>query len=151
VGQNLFRRYGSAQKPPPDASRAAGPRVSRTAPLLPYHDEKAKTEKELKGIAAAARRAAEPAKPKAEKKAAPKAEKKADKAAEVEEVETPANVEENVETPVTVEEGTEATVAQDNAEIADAKNASTDAEAHNQETKPADDEQLRTNEELERQ
>jgi large subunit ribosomal protein L22 len=114
-------------------------------------DEKAKTEKELKGIAAAARRAAEPAKPKAEKKAAPKAEKKADKAAEVEEVETPANVEENLETPVTVEEGTEATVAQDNAEIADAKNASTDAEAHNQETKPADDEQLRTNEELERQ
>lgn len=106
-------------------------------------DEKAKTEKELKGIAAAARRAAEPAKPKAEKKAAaPKADKKkADKAAEVEEVET----------PVTVEENVEATTAHDNAEIADAKNASTDAEAHSQETKPADEAQQRINEDLERQ
>lgn len=116
-------------------------------------DEKAKTEKELKGEAAAARRAAAPAKPKAEKKAAaPKAEKKkADKAAEVEEVETPVNVEETVETTATVEETVTEVARHDDAEIADAKNASTHAEAHSRETKPADEAQQRINEDLERQ
>ncbi len=104
-------------------------------------EEKAKTEKELKGEAAAARRAAAPAKLKAEKKAAPKAAKKKAEAAEVEEVETPATVEETVAE----------VAAHDNAEIADAKNASTHAEAHSQETKPADEAQQRINEDLERQ
>ncbi|MDM7924230.1 MAG: 50S ribosomal protein L22 [Pyrinomonadaceae bacterium] len=101
-------------------------------------EEKAKSEKELKAEAAAAKKAAAPAKPKAEKKAAaPKATKKA-KAEKAEEVETPAEAVEAVET-------------QSDAEIADAKNASTHAEAHSQETKPADAAQERINEELERQ
>lgn len=103
-------------------------------------EEKAKTERELKAEAAKAKKAAEPAKAKAEKKAAPKAAKKA-KAEKVEEVETPATVEETVE----------AVEAKSDAEIADAKNASTHAEAHSQETKPADEAQQRINEELERQ
>lgn len=109
-------------------------------------EEKAKTEKELKAEAAAAKRASEPAKPKAEKKAAPKAAKKAKK---VEEIETPAAAEEAAEmSPV---ETVEAVEAQSEAEVADAKNASTHAEAHSRETKPADAAQERINEELERQ
>lgn len=103
-------------------------------------EEKAKTEKELKAEAAKAKRAAEPTKAKPAKKAAPKAEKKA-KAEKAEEVEAPATVEETVE----------AVEAKSDAEIADAKNASTHAEAHSQETKPADEAQQRINEELERQ
>lgn len=103
-------------------------------------EEKAKTEKELKAEAAKAKRAAEPTKAKPAKKAAPKAENKA-KAEKAEEVEAPATVEETVE----------AVEAKSDAEIADAKNASTHAEAHSQETKPADEAQQRINEELERQ
>lgn len=103
-------------------------------------EEKAKTEKELKAEAAKAKRAAEPTKAKPAKKAAPKAEKKA-KAEKAEEVEAPATVEETVE----------AVEAKSDAEIADAKNASTHAEAHSRETKPADEAQQRINEELERQ
>lgn len=102
-------------------------------------EEKAKTEKELKADAAKAKRAAEPKKEK--KAAAPKAAKKKAESAEVEEVETPATGEETVAE----------VAAHDDAEIADAKNASTHAEAHSQETKPADEAQQRINEDLERQ
>jgi large subunit ribosomal protein L22 len=99
-------------------------------------EEKPKTEKELKAEAAKAKRATAPKKP-AKKAAAPKAEKKAKK---VEEVETP--------TPA---ETVEAVEVKSDAEVADAKNASTAAEAQSNETKPADEKQLDTNEELERQ
>jgi large subunit ribosomal protein L22 len=98
-------------------------------------DEKPKTEKELKADAAKARRALEEPKKKtpAKKTAAPKAEKKA-KAEKVEDIETPAEV-----------------VAQDSSEVADAKNVETQTPAALNETKRADEKQLDTNEELERQ
>jgi len=97
-------------------------------------DEKPKTEKEMKAEAAKAKRAAEEPKKKAPaKKAAPKAEKKA-KAEKVEEIETPAEV-----------------VAQDTAEAADAKNVETQTPENLNETKRADEKQLDTNEQLERQ
>ena len=98
-------------------------------------DEKPKTEKELKADAAKARRASEEPKKKtpAKKTAAPKAEKKA-KAEKVEDIETPAEV-----------------VAQDSSEVADAKNVETQTPAALNETKRADEKQLDTNEELERQ
>ena len=99
-------------------------------------EEKPKTEKELKAEAAKAKRATAPKKP-AKKAAAPKAEKKTTK---VEEVETPTPT----ETVETVE-------AQGDAQVADAKDASTAAEAQSNESKPADEKQLDTNEELERQ
>ena len=97
-------------------------------------DEKPKTEKELKAETAKAKRASEaPAKKAAAKKAAPKTEKKA-KAEKVEEIETPAAV-----------------VAQDTAEAADAKNVETQTPENLNETQRADEKQLDTNEELERQ
>jgi len=97
-------------------------------------DEKPKTEKELKAEAAKARRATEaPKKAPAKKAAAPKAEKKA-KAEKVEEIETPAEL-----------------VAQGTAEAADAKNVETQTPENLNETKRADEKQLDTNEELERQ
>ena len=97
-------------------------------------DEKPKTEKEMKAEAAKAKRAAEEPKKKAPaKKAAPKAEKKA-KAEKVEEIETPAEV-----------------VAQDTAEAADAKNVETQTPENLNETERADEKQLDTNEQLERQ
>ena len=97
-------------------------------------DEKPKTEKELKAEAAKAKRPSEaPKKKVAAKKAAPKAEKKP-KAEKVEEIETPAEV-----------------VAQDTAEAADAKNVETQTPETLNETKRADEKQLDTNEELERQ
>jgi large subunit ribosomal protein L22 len=99
-------------------------------------EEKPKTEKELKEEAAKAKKATAPKKP-AKKAAAPKAEKKTKK---VEEVETP--------TPT---ETVDAVEVQSDAEVADAKNASTAAEAQSHESKPADEKQLDTNEELERQ
>lgn len=104
-------------------------------------DEKPKTENDLKAEAAKIRRAEAPKKP-AAKAPAPKAEKKA-KAEKVEEVETPV-----VETPT---ETVEAVEAQNNAEVADAKNASTAAEAQSNETQVADDAQQVINEDLERQ
>lgn len=101
-------------------------------------DEKPKTEKELKAEAAKARRAAEPKKP-AKKAAAPKAGKKS-KAEKVEEVETPMST----ETPENME-------AQGDAQVADAKNVETQTPEALNESKPADEKQLDTNEELERQ
>ncbi len=98
-------------------------------------DDKPKSEKELKAEAAKARAADRPKKEKAPvKKAAPKK-------AKAEEVETPV-----VDVPV------EETVAAENAaEVADVKNASTEAEAESNDTKPADDKQQDINEDLEKQ
>ena len=115
-------------------------------------DEKPKTEKELKAEAAKARSAERPKKAKAApaKKAAPK---KA-KAEEVETVSADAPETPAVETVVTetpAAENVEATVTEANAEVADAKNASTHAEAESKATKPADAKQQDINEELERQ
>lgn len=114
-------------------------------------DEKPKTEKELKAEAAKARSADRPKKAKAPaKKAAPKAEKKA----KAEEVETPAPETPATETVVTetpAAENVEAATTEREAEVADAKNASTHAEAESQPTKPADDKMQEINEELEKQ
>jgi len=107
-------------------------------------EEKPKTEKELKAEAAKARRAAEPKKP-AKKAAAPKAEKKS-KAEKVEEIDA----------PIAVAEATPAETAQtietkSDAEVANAKDVETRTTAALNESKPADEKQLDTNEELERQ
>ena len=98
-------------------------------------DDKPKTEKDLKIEAAKARAADRPKKDKApaKKAAAPKAEKKA-KTDKVEDIETPVEV-----------------VAQDTAEVADAKNIETHTPEALNETQPADEKQLDINEELERQ
>jgi len=101
-------------------------------------EDKPKTEKELKAEAARAKRAAEPKKP-AKKAAAPKVEKKAKK-----------EKAEEIETPVPAET-VEAAEAQGDAQVADAKNVETQTTAALNETKPADEKQLDTNEELERQ
>jgi large subunit ribosomal protein L22 len=114
-------------------------------------EDKPKTEKELKGEAAKAKRAAEgaPKKKAAAKKAeAPKKEKKAAKPA-VEEVETPAV--EAAEAPVAEAAAPAETAAKGDAEVADAKNVETQTTAALNETKPADEKQQDTNEELERQ
>ena len=105
-------------------------------------EEKPKTEKELKAEAAKAKRAETgKSKPKSQnvKSAAPKTEKKA-RAEKADEIITP-----------TPEETFEAVEAQSDADVADAKNASTAAEAQSKETKPADEKQQDINEELERQ
>ena len=111
-------------------------------------DDKPKTEKELKAEAAKARAADRPKKEKAPvKKAAPKK-------AKAEEVETLAVDIPPVETVITEDpagENLEAAAAEIDANIADAKNASTHAEAESKATKPADDKQQDINEELERQ
>src|SRR5688572_19679581 len=106
-------------------------------------EEQAKTEKELKAEAGKARRAAakkaeggEKAKTPA-KKAAPK-KAKAEKAEEVAETAAPA------ETAGTID-------AQGDASVADAKNVETQTTKALNETKPADEKQQDTNEELERQ
>ena len=96
-------------------------------------DEKPKTEKELKAEAAKAKRPAAAPKKAASKKAAPKAEKKA-KDTKVEEIETPAEV-----------------AAQGTADAADTKNVETQTPENLNETKRADEKQLDTNEQLERQ
>lgn len=112
-------------------------------------EEQPKTEKELRGEAARAKRAAEGApkkKASAKKAEAPKKEKKA------EEVETP--IIEAAETPVetpTPAETAENVVAKGDAEVADAKNVETQTTAALNETKPADEKQQDINEELERQ
>ena len=105
-------------------------------------EEKPKTEKELKAEAAKARRAAEPKKP-AKKAAAPKAEKKS-KAEKVEEIDAPI-------TEATPAETVEAVEAKGDAEAADAKDVETQTPEALNESKPADEKQLDTNEELERQ
>jgi len=96
-------------------------------------DEKPKTEKELKADAAKAKRPAAAPKKAAAKKSAPKSEKKA-KGEKVEEIETPAVAEAN-----------------QTAEAADAKNVETQTPENLNETKRADEKQLDTNEQLERQ
>lgn len=114
-------------------------------------EDKPKTEKELKGEAAKAKRAAEgaPKKKAAAKKAeAPKKEKKAAKP-QAEEVETPAV--EAAGTPVTETPAQAETAPKGDAEVADAKNVETQTTAALNETKPADEKQQDTNEELERQ
>lgn len=101
-------------------------------------EEKPKTEKEIKAEAAKTKRASETPKKKAPtKKAAPKAEKKA-KAEKVEEIESPEAVAAEME-------------ATERAEEANAKNVETQTTATLNETKPADEAQLKRNEELERQ
>ena len=111
-------------------------------------DDKPKTEKELKAEAAKARAADRPKKEKAPvKKAAPKK-------AKAEEIETLAVDIPPVETVITEDpagENLEAASVEVDANIADAKNASTHAEAESKATKPADDKQQDINEELERQ
>jgi len=114
-------------------------------------EDKPKTEKELKGEAAKAKRAAEGGSKKkaATKKAeAPKKEKKAAKP-KAEEVETPAVG--AAEAPVAETPAPAETAAKGDAEVADAKNVETQTSEALNETKPADEKQQDTNEELERQ
>ncbi len=116
-------------------------------------DDKPKTEKELKAEAAKAKKAAAGGKAKVKsqkaKQAAKKETKKADETKPIEEtVETAAP--ETVETPTPTETAAEQ-VAGDTAEVADAKNIETQTTASVDETKPADEKQQDTNEELERQ
>ena len=114
-------------------------------------EDKPKTEKELKGEAAKAKRAAEGAPKKkatAKKAEAPKKEKKAAKP-KAEEVETPAV--EAAEAPVAETPAPAETAAKGDAEVADAKNVETQTSEALNETKPADEKKLDTNEELERQ
>lgn len=109
-------------------------------------EEQPKTEKELKGEAAKAKRAAEGAPKKkaaAKKVEAPKKEKKADKPV-ADEVETPTV--ENVEAPAPAE-----TTAKGDAEVADAKNVETQTTAGLNETQPADEAQQKINEDVEKQ
>ena len=118
-------------------------------------DEKPKTEKDLKVEAAKARAAERPKKEKTpvKKAAAPKADKKA-KAEEVETAIVDAPETPEVETIVTetpAADLVEASAAKDDANVADAKNASTHAEAESKATKPADAKQQDINEDLERQ
>jgi len=118
-------------------------------------DDKPKTEKELKVEAAKARAADRPKKEKApvKKTAAPKADKKA-KAEEIETALVDAPETPEVETIVTetpAGENIEAATVKDEANVADAKNASTHAEAESKATKPADAKQQDINEDLERQ
>lgn len=119
-------------------------------------DEKPKTEKELKAEEAKAKRATAPKKEK--KKAAPKKETKKAKA---EEAETPivAAPDELVPTPVepTAQDivanadAAAAQVAEDTAEVADAKDASVQTDAALNETQPADEAQQKINEDVEKQ
>jgi len=109
-------------------------------------EDKPKTEKELKGEAAKAKRAAEGAPKKkatAKKAEAPKKEKKAAQP-KVEEVETPAV--EAAEAPAPAE-----TAAKEDAGVADAKNVETQTTAALNETQPADEAQQKINEDLEKQ
>lgn len=108
-------------------------------------DDKPKTEKELKAEAAKARKADETKAP-AKNAPAPKATKKA-KADKVEELETLIAAD-AVETPNEVAANVE---AEGDAEVADAKNASTAAEAQSTETKPADEAQQKIDGDLEKQ
>lgn len=114
-------------------------------------EEQAKTEKELKAEAARAKRAAAKTSDGGEKKAKAPAKKAAPKKAKAEKVEAAdSTVEETVETPTPVETA-QAVEAKNEAEVADAKNIETQTTATLNETKPADEKQQDTNEELERQ
>ena len=116
-------------------------------------EEKAKTEQELKLEEARAKRiAARKAEAGTKKAEAPKAAKKSakSKAEEVETAATEAAPPEIVETP-TPNETAAAVEAKGDAEVADAKDVQSQTPAEANETKPADEKQLDTNEELERQ
>jgi len=114
-------------------------------------EEQAKTEKELKAEAARAKRAAAKKADGGEKKAKAPVKKAAPKKAKAEKVEAAdSTVEETVETPTPVETAA-AVEAKSEAEVADAKNVETQTTAALNETKPADEKQQDTNEELERQ
>ncbi len=118
-------------------------------------DDKPKTEKDLKVEAAKARAADRPKKEKTpvKKAAAPKTDKKA-KAEEIETsiVDAPETPEvETIVTETPAADMVEASAAKDEANVADAKNASTHAEAESKVTKPADAKQQDINEDLERQ
>lgn len=110
-------------------------------------DEKPKTERELLAEAGKARRIELAKTEAATKKSEAKAKKAETKAAPI--VEETESVTPVTETPVA--ENVETASVESDAQVADAKNASTDAEAHSQETKPADEAQLKINEDLERQ
>jgi len=129
-------------------------------------DVQAKDEENAKKAAAAAERRAKLGDTKAPAAAAKKAEvkeKKAKKAEYVEEtkkavadepaVEETLPVEVQAEAPVveTPAEAVEAQEAKNDAEVADAKDATTHTAAEENETKPADESQLDKNEELEKQ
>jgi large subunit ribosomal protein L22 len=126
-------------------------------------EEKEKTEKELRAEAAKAKRAEAKKTETPAKKArtGTKAEPKADKQAKAEKAEeqeakpaAPETIEETVETPVTgspAAENIEEAKADADAQVADAKDASTDAEAESKATKPADAAQEQINEEVEKQ
>jgi large subunit ribosomal protein L22 len=107
-------------------------------------EEKAKTELELKIEEGRAKRAEARKAEAAAKPVAKKAEKKTAKPA-VEETEANTLVETVEITPVAE------VVAANDAEVADAKNASTKAEAESNETQVADEAQQKINEDLERQ
>jgi large subunit ribosomal protein L22 len=113
-------------------------------------DDKPKTEKELKAEAGKARSAD---RTKTAKASAKKAEKKS-KVVETENLTADAPETPTVETVVTetpAAENVEAAATEVDANVADAKDASTHAEAESQATKPVDDKQQDINEELEMQ
>ena len=114
-------------------------------------EEQPKTEKELRAEAAKAKRASEP---KAEKKKAakPAAKKKAEKPA-AEEVETNAAppAVDAAATEVTAKGAVETNVAENEAEVAAAKDAESQTTVEENATQPADEKQQDINEELERQ
>jgi large subunit ribosomal protein L22 len=116
-------------------------------------EEQPKTEKELRGEAARAKRAAEgapkKAKAPAKKTAAPKKGKKAAEA-KAEEIETPAGEIPVADTP-TPADTAENLEAKGDAEAADAKDVETQTTTALNEPKPADEKQQDINEELERQ
>ena len=112
--------------------------------IMVTSDEQPKTEKDLKAEAAKAKREAEgttkKAKAPAKKAAAPKKEKKAAEPKPDE-----------LETPVQEVTAPAENSAKGDAEAADAKNIETQTPEALNESKPADEKQLDTNEELERQ
>ena len=112
--------------------------------IMVTSDEQPKTEKDLKAEAAKAKREAEgttkKAKAPAKKAAAPKKEKKAAEPKPDE-----------LETPVQEVTAPAENAAKGDAEAADAKNVETQTPEALNESKPADEKQLDTNEELERQ
>ncbi len=114
-------------------------------------EEKAKSEKELKGLAAKAKRDAAKKAEGGETKAKAPVKSAAPKKAKAEKVEAvDSNVEETVETPTPVK-ASEAIDARNDADVADAKNVETQTTAALNESKPADEKQQNINEELERQ
>lgn len=121
-------------------------------------EEQPKTEKELRAEAAKAKKAQSGDKGKAKGQKAKAAEpKKETRKAELEQAETvsadaPETPEvETVVTEAPADENLEAAAIEADAEVADAKNASTRAEAESKATKPADAAQQKINEDLERQ